>query len=162
MEHALDTFFYVKGETEKEAVYLDLLLSLALYEIFLREIFGNHITPMMSVLSPVREPAEMEQINYDYEEVQNCTDLQKRKEMISELWEKTSEYFEKLCEISYAIYSMGYFAVHQSNYYALLRIIVLIEFVKFMQTRPNAYNAGCMLYGYTPMKLKEIMEISFY
>ena len=85
VEHALDDFFYVKEETEKEAVYLDLLLSLALYEIFLREIFGNHITPMMSVLSPVREPAEMEQINYDYEEVQNCTDVQKRKEMISEL-----------------------------------------------------------------------------
>ena len=30
---------------------------------------------------------------------------------------------------------------------------------EFMKTRKNAYNAGCMLYGYTPASLNEIVRI---
>lgn len=29
---------------------------------------------------------------------------------------------------------------------------------EFMRTRPNAYNAGCMLYGYMPVSLREMRE----
>ena len=29
---------------------------------------------------------------------------------------------------------------------------------KFMSTRPNSYNAGCMLYGYRPVSLRELIE----
>ena len=30
---------------------------------------------------------------------------------------------------------------------------------EFMKTRKNAYNAGCMLYGYTPASLNEIVSM---
>lgn len=31
---------------------------------------------------------------------------------------------------------------------------------EFMKTRKNSYNAGCMLYGYTPVSLREMLRVN--
>jgi len=116
-------------DLRKAERYLELLMSIALYEIILRETYAQIQMKMSNDMELSLLQEESNKKNQFFAEIKACKDMEKRKVMLDELYDMTKEYYGKLCEFTFFSYSLGCFVIHQTNLYAMLRIIVLIEVI---------------------------------
>ena len=63
-----------------------------------------------------------------------------------------------ICLCHYPLAEWNGFYKGHSHIYGHIHNNVTDDTYKFMQTRANAYNAGCMLYGYIPVTFKELRK----
>ena len=116
-------------EQEKMQKYGELLFSIAFYEIFLREFYGE-------LLRSAQKNKETE-IYYDgkswkefLEDVKNY-ESEELKEHIQEIMECIQDSYDKACEGQLLVLCSLWGEYHLNNLYAILRIIYLIEFINF-------------------------------
>lgn len=134
LEESLKEYIRVGEEKpvkKKESAYLDFLLSVALYEIFIREFYVEIEDKMLAEDAYIfdgREDREwMEKI---WKEIKVCKDEEEQKKKIEHLAEYTAQFYEKLCRYSFRIFYIWYFLSQMIKLLAVLRIIALIERVQ--------------------------------
>lgn len=137
MESSLNYYMTLKNSDEeddskkgtKESAYLDLLIGIVLYEIFLRELFHTIETITPPITQVRRDLAQSEFVDQLWEKISNCKDPEQINTLYTELYEQTQQYYEQICHASFSIYYNFYFVMHLTNFYAILRIVFLMEFV---------------------------------
>ena len=134
MEECFRAYLRIDGEEQrekKESAYLDLLLSIALYEIFIRELFAEVEDKLFDENSYEFEGEEdIEALESMWEEIKSCKDLDGQDEKLKILTTHAQQAYEKMYRYSFRFYYIWYFAVRLINLYAVMRIIVLIERVQ--------------------------------
>ena len=116
---------------EKESAYFDFLLSVALYEIFIRELYVEIEDKLLSEDGDAFDAEEdREWVEKIWEEIKECKDEEEQKKKIEYLAECTAQYYEKICRYSFRIFYIWYFLLQVIKLMAVLRIIILIERVQ--------------------------------
>lgn len=126
-----------KMEKEKLEAYVEWLYNIALYEIFLRNCFEdiNRTFLSNSKADSAADLEEEKKLMQRFRELLGGKDLIRRKEMASEVADYTAAYMDKIWQRVFGLYYLNYFVQHQTNLYAVMRIIVLVEYVNINLTR---------------------------
>lgn len=162
MEECFREYLRIDGEKQsekKESAYLDLLLSVALYEIFIRELFAETEDKLLDEKAYKFEGEEdIEALEKMWEEIKVCKDLDGQEEKLKMLTTHAQQAYEKMYRYSFRFYYIWYFAMHLINLYAVLRIIVLIERVQinkghgYAKTEKGRFAASEAKYWYGLME----------
>ena len=118
-------------EKNKLEAYVEWLYSIALYEIFLRNFFDDIDSKFLSnpKADSTTDSEEEKELMRRIQELRGCRDLNRQKEMAKEMADYAAAYMDKFWKRVFGVYYLNYFFQHLMNLYAMMRIIVLIEYV---------------------------------
>lgn len=131
MEHALLDYIKEPFEDEEDAprkleAYVKLLYSIAVYEIFLRKFFKIIEENYIKEINELRAAEHAEKLSQQLKACQNAEELST---LLKQIITKESEVADFCISFSLILYIMLYYLHHLTNFFSVLRIIALIEFV---------------------------------
>lgn len=138
LSSGLEAYDEKKGEEmeqHKLEAYVEWLYSIALYEIFLRNCFDDIERDFWEKRKDMKASDEGMELMRRFNELCGCKDLNKRKELAKEMAGYTAAYLDELWQQVFDIYYINFFIQHLTNLYAVLRIVVLIEYVNINLSR---------------------------
>lgn len=126
-----------KMEKDKLEAYVEWLYSIALYEIFLRNYFEDISRNFWSVpkADNTEDAEEERELIHHFRELRECRDLSRKKEMAVEMANYAADYMDKFWQRVFRVYYLNYVIQHLMNLYAIMRIIILIEYVNINVSR---------------------------
>lgn len=134
MEECFREYLRIDGEEQrekKEDAYFELLLSVALYEIFIRELYIEIEDKLFDENAYEFDGKEdFEELEKIWESIKSGGKSELYEDKIKTLTTHAIQSYEKLLRYSFKPYYIFYFVMHLINLYAVLRIIVLIERVQ--------------------------------
>lgn len=126
-----------KMEKDKLEAYVEWLYSIALYEIFLRNCFDDITRNFLSdpKADGTADSEEDKELIHRFRELRGCRDLNRQKEMAEEMEDYAAVYMDKFWQRVFRVYYLNYVVQHLMNLYAMVRIIILIEYVNINVSR---------------------------
>ena len=119
--------------TPKKAAYVELLYSVALYEIFVKE-FLTEVTALWKDADQWFDNESREEIIKYMEKWNVCEEVREKKILEAELKLRVDQYLMNYDRLYFSVYFYAYSFRQLQNLLAVLRIIVLIEFVNYNVT----------------------------
>ena len=147
MERAFLEYLYAEKNTDsktdwkdeeeefsyKSGKYMDFLYSVTIFEIFLREYYAKIIQKKTQDENTLLMQEKVDRVNQYKEMINECKDDKESKELAKELATELAEYMnilnEGYCEKGFYVTQEDYVVSLQSHLYAMLRIVVLVEFL---------------------------------
>lgn len=141
MEDKLSAYLHIMSadneeeamETPKKAAYVELLYSVALYEIFVKEYMAE-ITELWEGADKWFDNESRETILSYIEKWNECVDAREKKSLKTDLQIGIEQYLLNYDRLYFGVYFYAYSFRQLQNLLAVLRIIVLIEFVNYNVT----------------------------
>lgn len=127
-------------EKDKLEAYVEWLYSIAVYEIFLRDCFEDISHNFLNVpkAGNTEDTEEEKELIRHFRELRGCRDLSRKKEMAIEMADYAADYMDKFWQRVFGVYYLNYVVQHLMNLYAIMRIIILIEYVNINVSRETS------------------------
>ena len=143
MERAFLEYLYAEKNTDnktdwkdeeeefsyKSRKYMEFLYSVTIFEIFLREYYAKVNENLLQNENSLSMQEKADRINHYKEMYDGCKDEKKKKELAIEMANYINTCMEGYCEIGFYCAQVKYVVSLQNHLYAMLRIVVLIEFL---------------------------------
>ncbi|MCI8994463.1 MAG: hypothetical protein HFI30_02060 [Lachnospiraceae bacterium] len=114
---------------EKENKYVELVFSLAYYEIFLEEFLERFVDDIKRSREGDASSAAEERLTLLEKELRECEDREEKQALAVKLQEAMKETMSFLQRAQMAVLYLNLYAYHDVNLIALLRMLVIMEYV---------------------------------